>query len=311
MKEFLKALFTLRPPWGEVWLGLGIVTIAFAIGLINRSAAAEWLLAIATLALLLLAPFLFYLFWKRTAHRGRSGYIIGFLVLTLIASFPFHNDTDDAYGVITNKHGMDVFQRIKAATPECTDDGVGAGYFPFGTDVSYCGYYWFVLFNKFPFKVSGGEVPPMNFESQWREYENEAHGYAIEYPLGLEPYESEEVPGNWPSYSSTVFKKLPNEIVGFGVQVFTEGFTSAEDWLARRQAQITFGESEYVVERTITIGNEEAIVTFWREVPEHEVPFEYGRSTAFMRDGTLYVIGTRGMSEKDRVRVWNSFRFIE
>ena len=151
MKNFFKAIFTFEPHWGEVWLGVGIVAISFVLGLINRSTAAEWLLAIATLALILLATTLFYLLWRRTARRGRQGYVLGFVVLTLIASFPFGYDTDDAYDAVTKQYDINVFERIKAVTPACADDGVGTGYAPFGTTVSYCDHHWFILFNRFPF----------------------------------------------------------------------------------------------------------------------------------------------------------------
>lgn len=84
----------------------------------------------------------------------------GLIALLLVAALPVYYDTGDAYDVITKERGIDVFQRIKAHAPACTDDGVGTNFMPFGTSVSYCGHHWFILFNTIPFQTSGGEIPP-------------------------------------------------------------------------------------------------------------------------------------------------------
>jgi hypothetical protein len=114
--------------------------------------------------------------------------IAGLIALFLIAAFPFYYDTDDALDPIVQEHGHDFGTRIRATTPECTDDGIGTGHVPFGTNVFYCGTSWFILFNMFPFQIRGGEIPrevPLGGSAHDARHWSEAFNLSIAYPNGV------------------------------------------------------------------------------------------------------------------------------
>jgi hypothetical protein len=65
MKKFLKQIFTLEPPLGEVWviiIGVLILTIA---GLVSVRIASEWALAALLLGTVVVGAALLQIWWQR------------------------------------------------------------------------------------------------------------------------------------------------------------------------------------------------------------------------------------------------------
>jgi len=147
----------------------------------------------------------------------------------------------------------------------------------------------------------------------WSRYTDTPFAFLIEFPSaqGQRPFVETHSPSNYPDFYTVSFKVQSGDMVTFGVMVIPVGFRDAEAWFADRQKDD--GQfSEHVLERRVEIADTEALVTYWRETPENESPYENReRSTAFSRDGTVYIISTRGMSLADTERVWQSFQFLE
>lgn len=147
----------------------------------------------------------------------------------------------------------------------------------------------------------------------WSQYTDIPYAFSIDFPSanGERPFVETHSPGNYPDFYSVGFRAQPEDMGMFGVMVIPTGFADVEAWFAdRKKSDNEF--SEYILERQVQIAGREALVTYWRETPENEAPYENrARQTAFSRDGTVYIISTRGMSLTDTVRAWESFQFLE
>jgi hypothetical protein len=147
----------------------------------------------------------------------------------------------------------------------------------------------------------------------WSQYTDIPFVFSIEFPSahGERPFVETHSPGNYPDFYSVGFRAQPEDMVMFGVMVIPTGFADAEAWLADRMKN-NHEFNEYMLERRVQIANQEALVTYWRETPENEASYENReRQTAFSRNGTIYIISTRGMSLADTERAWRSFQFLE
>ncbi len=80
--------------------------------------------------------------------------LIVILVVLFLGVFPY--DTDDSYGVVMKKYGLDVGQRT--LTPSCMTDGIGVHRAPFGIITNHCETQLFILFNIFPFQIKGEKI---------------------------------------------------------------------------------------------------------------------------------------------------------
>lgn len=147
----------------------------------------------------------------------------------------------------------------------------------------------------------------------WSQYTDIPYSFSIDFPSadGERPFVETHSPDNYPDFYSVGFRASVGDMGTFGVTVVPTGFADAEAWLAdRKKNDNEF--SEYVLERKVQIAGHEAFVTYWRETSENEEPYENrSRQTVFSREGTIYIISTRGMSLTDTVRAWESFRFLE
>ena len=189
-----------------------------------------WPLAVVATALYLTPPVLLgYALAKRRSaaiaflrrHAKKTALVLFVLVL-ILATFPYTNDNDGAYKAVMREHGHDVFARITAVNPWCAGhdgSGVRMGHIPFGLSVSHCGYYWVQFFGFSPIQLRGGEVPsavptfqetlgapetqtepvaahpryePLAFPdntldtSGWETYRNEEFGFSVRHPAGWE-----------------------------------------------------------------------------------------------------------------------------
>ena len=152
-----------------------------------------------------------------------------------------------------------------------------------------------------------------NLGDGWSQYTDTPYAFTIDFPSadGERPFVETHSPGNYPDFYSVSFKPQAEDMGTFVVMVIPTGFADAEAWWTE-QKRTNNEFSEYVLERRVQIAGREALVTYWRETPENEAPYgNRARQTAFSRDGTVYVISTRGMSLNDTVRAWESFRFLE
>ncbi len=152
-----------------------------------------------------------------------------------------------------------------------------------------------------------------NLGDGWSRYTDIPYAFSIDFPSanGERPFAEMHSPGNYPDFYSVGFRAQAGDMGTFGIMVIPRGFADAEQWFADRQKN-DHQFSEHVLERRVQIAGQEALVTYWRETPENEQPYENReRSTAFSRNGIVYIIGTRGMSLTDTVRAWESFRFVE
>lgn len=152
-----------------------------------------------------------------------------------------------------------------------------------------------------------------NLNNGWSQYTDMPYAFLIDFPSahGERPFVETHSPDNYPDFYSVSFKPQAEDMGTFVVMVIPTGFADAEAWWTeQKKANNEF--SEYVLERRVQIAGREALVTYWRETPENEAPYENrARQTAFNRNGIIYIISTRGMSLTDTVRVWESFQFLE
>jgi len=181
--------------------------------------------------------------------------------------------------------------------------------------VIFCTVLFFVLTPKISDApvVEENEYLVTDIGDGWSRYTDVPFVFSIEFPSvnGERPFVNVSTSSNYFDSYSVSFKTQQNDIGTFLVMVIPDGFADAKVWFADRQKD-NDQFSEYLIERTVEIAGQEALVTYWRETPENESPYEYRpRQTAFSRDGTVYVINTRGMSPLETERIWQSFQFLE
>lgn len=227
--------------------------------------------------------------------------ILGLITSLLISAFPFYYDTDDATDSIVKEYGHDFSERIRATSPQCTDDGIGVKNVPFGTRVSYCGSSWFVLFNTFPYQVSGGEIPFNKFGHEWQEYTNKELEFAVMYPSDIaQPYEASH-----PSAEAVNF--YDNDVQSKYVTVWVQE-TPAEN--AHEWFDLIYGPDGkgWYISSTSTVAGELAVsLSEMKPGKAHD-----GNDLNFVHGSkawSLYIDDFQ-LSQEEREYIRKSFRFL-